>query len=429
MRIFIILWLGQLASAIGSHMTYFALTLWVWQKTESATAIALILFFYQLPQIAIALFSGILVDRVSRKQLLILSDTASACCTLSVGLLATMQALQIWHLYLIAAIIGCFGHIQTLTYTTTVPLLVPPQHHVRATSMGAIAGYSTNIFAPALAGLLYPWIGLLGITVIDLVTFAMAIVGLLLVSVPSVNRASYDHEQASAENGAEKCLWQDITFGFRYIRAHPKLRAMVVVLSTFVFLDQVGEILYQPMILAQTNGNAQMVGMVAAASGVGGVIGGAILAVGGGFRDRIVGIWVGMLGVGISKLIFGLGRHLIPWMGARLGASLSEPLIFSSYTAVWYAEVPPALQGRVFAADHLIGLVIGAAASLIAGPLADYVFEPALQPTGYLAPILGMVLGTGDGTGMALLYVLTAGGLLLVSAMCKTLHSSRHPDT
>ncbi|MEM1242721.1 MAG: MFS transporter, partial [Cyanobacteria bacterium P01_H01_bin.26] len=48
MRTFIILWLGQIASSVGSHMTYFALTLWVWQQTESATAVALILFFYQL---------------------------------------------------------------------------------------------------------------------------------------------------------------------------------------------------------------------------------------------------------------------------------------------------------------------------------------------------------------------------------------------
>jgi MFS transporter, DHA3 family, macrolide efflux protein len=56
-RTFIILWLGQIASSIGSSMTYFALTLWVWQQTKSATAIALILVFYQLPQIAISLVS------------------------------------------------------------------------------------------------------------------------------------------------------------------------------------------------------------------------------------------------------------------------------------------------------------------------------------------------------------------------------------
>ncbi|MGD1952472.1 MAG: MFS transporter, partial [Leptolyngbyaceae cyanobacterium] len=156
MRTFIILWLGQMASSIGSHMTYFALTLWVWQQTESATAVALILFFYQLPQIAIALFSGLLIDHVSCKALLIISDTGSACCTISVGILAITHTLQVWHLYVIAAVIGSFGHIQSLTYTTIIPMLVPEKLHVRATSRCAMAGYSTGIFAPALAGVLYP---------------------------------------------------------------------------------------------------------------------------------------------------------------------------------------------------------------------------------------------------------------------------------
>lgn len=175
MHTFIILWLGQLVSSIGSSMTYFSLSLWVWKKTESATAIALILVFYQLPQIAISLFSGILVDRVSRKSLLILSDTASACCTISVGILAAFQILQLWHIYLIAAIIGCFGNIQSLTYSTLIPLIAPKQHHTRSTSLGTVVGYAAGILSPALAGVLYPRIKLLGITVIDMLMFAIAI--------------------------------------------------------------------------------------------------------------------------------------------------------------------------------------------------------------------------------------------------------------
>ncbi|NET10235.1 MAG: MFS transporter, partial [Symploca sp. SIO2B6] len=138
MRTFFILWLGQLVSSIGSSMTYFALTLWVWQQIQSATAIALILVFYQLPQVAISPFSGILADRVPRKPLLILSDSGAACCTISVGVLAAFNVLQLWHIYLIAAIIGCFGNIQSLTYSTLVPMLVPQQQHTRANSMGTM---------------------------------------------------------------------------------------------------------------------------------------------------------------------------------------------------------------------------------------------------------------------------------------------------
>ncbi|MEM1243053.1 MAG: MFS transporter, partial [Cyanobacteria bacterium P01_H01_bin.26] len=401
-RTFIILWLGQIASSVGSHMTYFALTLWVWQQTESATAVALILFFYQLSQIAIALFSGLLIDRISRKALLIISDTGSACCTISVGILAITQTLQVWHLYVIAAVIGSFGHIQSLTYTTVIPMLVPPEHHVRATGLGAMAGYSTGIFAPALAGVLYPLIGLFGITAIDMGTFAIAVLALLFISIP--NNPDQDRTDSSSP------IWQRLTVGFRYIFNQPALRTMVIVLSSFAFLDHIGETIYQPMILARTDGNTQLLGTVVAAAGVGGLIGGAMLTISGGFQNPRRSLFIGMLSVGIGKLIFGLGQGPAVWTSARLGSSISEPIIFGTYTACWYAIVPAKLQGRAFAADHLIGLLIGAAASLVAGPLADYVFEPAAQTS---------TLGSA-GAGMALLYGLTAIGLLLVGVIGRT---------
>ncbi|MDV3351201.1 MFS transporter [Leptothoe sp. LEGE 181152] len=409
MRTFILLWLGQITSSVGSHMTYFALTLWVWQQTESATAVALILFFYQLPQIAIALVSGLLVDRVSRKILLILSDTGSACCTVSVGILAITQTLQVWHLYVIAAIIGCFGHIQTLTYTTIIPMLVPQEHHMRAAGMGAMAGYSTSIFAPALAGVLYPMIGLFGITVIDMGTFAIAALTLLFIAIPATRHTNDNTDKNNAP------LWQTLTLGFRYIFKHPELRAMVTVLSCFAFLHQIGETIYQPMILARTGNDAQLLGTIVAAAGVGGLIGGSILTISGGFRNSRRGLLIGILSVGLGKLIFGFGQESVVWTGARLGASISEPIIFGTYTACWYAIVPAKLQGRAFAVDHLIGLLIGASASLIAGPLADYVFEPAAWLS-----MFGPIADTYPGFGMTVLYGLSAAGILMVGIVSRT---------
>ena len=409
MRTFILLWLGQIASSVGSHMTYFALTLWVWQQTESATAVALILFFYQLPQIAIALFSGLLIDRISRKALLILSDTGSACCTISVGILAITQTLQVWHLYVIAAVIGSFGHIQSLTYTTIIPMLVPQEHHMRAAGMGAMAGYSTGIFAPALAGILYPEIGLFGITVTDMGTFAIAALTLLFVSIPTNHVADQDDKTDNSTT-----IWQTLTFGFRYIFSHLELRSMIIVLSSFAFLHQIGETLYQPIILARTGSDTKLLGTVVAAAGVGGLIGGGTLTLSDGFRNPRRGLIIGMLSVGIGKLIFSFGQGPVVWTGARLGTSISEPMIFSTYTACWYAMVPANLQGRAFAADHLIGLSVGALASLVAGPLADYVFEP-----GWIS-IFGPIAVPYPGFGMTVLYSLTAVGILTVSIIGRT---------
>ncbi|OLP16994.1 MFS transporter [Leptolyngbya sp. 'hensonii'] len=412
MGTFIILWLGQMASAVGSSMTYFALTLWVWQQTQSATAIALILFFYQLPQIAIALFSGLLVDRVSRKRLLLLSDSGAACCTLSVGLLAAAHILQIWHIYLIAAIIGCFGNIQSLTYSVIIPAIVPKQHHTRAISMGAMLHYGAGILAPALAGILYPHFGLLGITLIDLATFLIAILTLLALSIPKTQSQDSGEETGSAK--PDQQLWQNVTFGFRYIASHPSLLAMVFALSAFSFVNNIGETLYQPLILARTGGNGQILGMVVAASGIGGVIGAIGLSLWSGFRRRVFGLLLGFIGTGFSHLLLGIGQFPAIWAIARFGVSLHNPLIFSSYMAIWYAKIAPDLQGRVLAADYLIGLVIESLASLAAGLLADRIFTPAMQSGTWVFRLLSPVVGVGGGSGIALLYVIAAIFIVLI---------------
>lgn len=391
-------------------MTYFALTLWVWQQTKSATAIALILVFYQLPQAAISLLSGILVDRVSRKHLLVLSDTAAACCTISIGILAAFQMLSLWHIYFVAAVIGCFGNLQSLTYSTLIPLLVPERHHTRASSLGAMIGYTANILSPALAGLVYPKVGLLGITLIDMTTFAIALGLLLLITFPQPHSRTEDSSAISPTN----TLWQNVTLGFRYIAAQRSLLTMVIVLSLFAFLNQAGEVLYQPMILAKTNGNAQSLGSVVAASGAGGVVGAIALGVWGGFRPPILGMIWGFIGAGLSKLVLGVGQGAGVWSTARFAESLHNPLIFSSYMAMWYAKVPTALQGRVFAADYVIGTVIEATAGLSAGLLADRVFEPAMQARGWLSTTFGAIAGTEPGSGFALLYMITAIGILLI---------------
>lgn len=168
MRTFIIIWLGQLVSTIGSKMTSFALILWAWELTGSATALALADFFSQLPSIPITLAAGIIVDRFNRKHLMILGDAIAALSTVAIFLLYVAGYLQIWHIYLISAVNGGFGQIQRLAYSTSLTLIVLPQHYTRANSMDSMVHYGSSIFAPALAGILYPIIGLVGISLFDI---------------------------------------------------------------------------------------------------------------------------------------------------------------------------------------------------------------------------------------------------------------------
>ena len=407
MGAFIRIWIGQLVSTVGSYMTVFALMIWIWQETGSATTLALVTLFSQLPRIAVTPFAGVIVDRFPRKQLMIVGDVVAALGTLVIGLLFWQGQLQLWHLYIIVSLYGCFGQLQTLAYSTCISLLVEKENYTRAESMVAAVGYSGAIFSPILAGSLYPLVGLTGIIAIDLATFGIAFAILALATIPNPQKS-----ETPAVMG-----WQDLTFGFRYIKASPGLSAMVIAFTLFAIPNDVGRALYNPMILARTGGDAQLLGTVTTMAGVGGVVGALSVSIWGGFNRRIDGMLLGFIGTGLSKLMLGMGQSAWLWFPAQFFAHLHTPLIFSSSNAIWYAKVPPAIQGKVLAADTLVGLLVGAFSPLLAGPLADYVFEPAMASGGWLAPVFGPWLGIGPGSGIALLYCGSAIAMVTVGSL------------
>ncbi|AGF50285.1 sll1204 [Synechocystis sp. PCC 6803] len=405
MKTFVTLCLGQALSSIGSGMTYFSLTIWIWQKTNSAMSVALILVFYQLPQIIITPLSGILTDYFSHKKLLIVSDIGSAVCTFSVGILAFLQILNVKYIYLIASIIGCFGNIQTLSYITLVPLIVPYQHHARASSMGAITAYSAGIVAPALAGILFPVMGLTGITIIDMTTFMIAAITILILPIAFGIKSPKITNQTLFVVRLKENFVDDIFFGLKYIYNHPNLSKILIIFSLFSFVEGITEVIYQPMILAKTGGNTEILGIIVAIGGVGGIVGGTICSIWGGFKRRTTGIFIGFIINGFSRLAMGLIAQPKFWLLANVGASLPSPLITSSYTAIWYEKVAREIQGRVLAADYLIGTVISSLSGLAAGILANQISVMLTHLSNFLILPINEIFGPPPGSGMAFLMV------------------------
>ncbi|MEJ2211893.1 MAG: MFS transporter, partial [Anaerolineae bacterium] len=176
-----------------------------------------------------------------------------------------------------------------------------------------------------------------------------------------------------------------------------------------------------PMILARTESNALVFGSMETVGAVGMVIGGVAIGAWGGFTRRIHGVLAGWMLSFVGILITGLGRAEPPWMMAIWGAgilasALVVSLINGSNQAIWMAKVAPEVQGRVFTTRRLIAWVASPLARLVAGPLADYVMEPAMGQGGALAGTFGRLVGTGPGAGMSLLFVLTALAGLAVMA-------------
>lgn len=383
-------------------MTGFALTIWAYQLTGSATALALVGFCNVVPLLVFSPLAGAIVDRSNRKLMMMLSDLAAGLGTIAILLLYITGNLQIWHLYIVAAIVGAFQTFQWPAYSAAITMMVDKKHYARASAMSDLAGNSSGIFAPMLAGTiigLFDPNGILIILGIDVLTFVMAIGALLIVHIP---------QPQVTDEGAQSrgSLFSEAIFGFKYILQRSSLLGLQLVFMAGNFFFNLAYILMAPMILARTDNNSLVFGSVQTAGAIGGLVGGLVLSAWGGPKHRVRGVlggWAlsGLLGI----LVLGLGRALPVWLvGAFMGAFIS-PLINSSNQAIWQAKVPPDLQGRVFSIRRLIAWFVSPVAMLIAGPLADFVLEPAMRSESGFSQAWGWVTGTGPGSGMALIFI------------------------
>jgi MFS family permease len=405
---FAIIWIGQAISLLGTSMSNFALTVWAYQLTGSATALALVGFFYTTPLLLCSPIAGALVDRSNRKVMMMLSDLAAGTATLGILILNISGSLQIWHLYVAAVIAGTFQTFQWPAYSAAITMIVPKEHYARANAMNELAGNSSGVFAPLLAGALLGVIGLTGILLIDVVTFVFAVGALLLVHIPQP-KISLEGQQSKGS------LWKEAIFGFRYIFQRPSLLGLQIIFLMGNFFNGIGFAVWAPMILARTDNNALIFGSVETVGAIGGVVGGIAMSAWGGPRRRVHGVLLGwMLSGVLGTLLAGLGRALPIWATAMFFNAFLVPLINSSNQAIWQAKVPPDLQGRVFAIRRLIAWFVSPLSMLIAGPLADFVLEPPMRQESALSQLFGWLVGTGPGSGMALMFIFSGMMMALV---------------
>ncbi|MCB9451129.1 MAG: MFS transporter [Anaerolineaceae bacterium] len=411
MRAFTLVWFGQVVSLLGTGMTQFAITIWAWEITGQATALALVGFFAFGPVVLFSPIAGALVDRWNRKLVMMLSDLAAGLATIAILILHTNGSLQIWHLYVAGAFTGVFQSFQFPAYSAAITTMIPKAHYTRASAMLGLADSLSTIFAPIMAGALLGVIHLTGILLIDIITFVFAVGTLLIVHIPQP-------ETTAAGLEGKGNLLQESAYGFRYIFRRPSLLGLQLVFFFGNLLASLAFVLLAPMILARTGNDELLLGSVQSALGIGGVVGGLFLTVWGGPKRRVYGLLGGwVLGSLLGQVVLGLGQNFMVWAVGGFFASFFIPLINGSNQAIWQAKVAPDVQGRVFAVRRLIAQITAPVAMLIAGPLADLVFEPGMLEGGTLARTFGGIVGTGPGAGMALIFVLAGVGTMLVGVV------------
>ena len=269
-----LIWFGQLVSFIGTGMTQFALTIWVWQETGQATSLALMSFFAFTPTILLSPLAGVLVDRFDCKSIMILSDLGAGLASIVIFLLLSTDNLQLWHLYVLSAWVSAFAAFQFPAYSAAISMMVDKTHYARTSGLLSVAESASGIVAPVLAGVLLTFLGLQGILLIDIITFVVALITLWMAMIPKLEQSKE----------ARLTIWQDSLFGFQYIWQHKPLLAIQIVFFLFNIVAGFSFFMISPLILARTESNEIILASVQSAMGIGGLVGGLLLTIWGGAK-------------------------------------------------------------------------------------------------------------------------------------------------
>lgn len=401
---FAAIWAPQTLALTGRGLTTFALGVWVYQRTQSATLFALLQVIAILPSVVAAPLIGWAVDRLGARRALLLADAAAVLIVVALEAAFLSDTASPALLYAILTIGGAVTCLAWPAYTALVTLLAPPAQLARAAALMQFGYAGQQVVAPAVAGLLFGVVGIGGIIAVDLCLSLLALASLFVLQVqtPAIHDARW---------------WHDIRDAWRLIGERGLFRLAFYILASYLPGGFVVA-LATPLVLSIAGPEA--LGLVLTAMGTG-MLAGAVVASGlakaeGGIR-RLLRYDVLLV---IAMLLAGLATT--PARFAAIGFVFLFGLagIMAEEQAVWQLRVPADAQGRVFALRRAVTWASLPVSFAIAGPLADAVFTPALSAGGALVDTLGPIFGTGPGRGIALLLMcagIAKGAVVLHGAM------------
>ena len=409
----------ETVSLIGSRISGLAVSISVFGHTGHATPLALVAFFYTVPQLLAQGFGGALADRFDRRALMLIANLGFVLCSGLLLISFRSGAFQLWHLYALTFASALFAALDGPAFQASVAMLVPDHHRDRANAIGQLTSPIAGIIAPALAGLLYATMGVTGAITVDLATFGVAILVLLAVRIPMPTLTAEGRVMAAD-------LWRQAFDGFRYLIARPLLFGLTGYVSLVNFLVSGVGVLATPYVLARTHSAASF-GLVLTAFNFGALSGAILMAAWGGTRPRIHTIMLGISLGGAFLALTGAAQTTL-----ELGVSFflfmfCLPFVNASAMSLFQAKIAPDVQGRTFAAMNQLAMILTPAAFLATGPLADRVFEPAVHTLGWRA--VAWIVGDRPGAGMGLMLLIAGAATMLLSLAVYALPAIRRIES
>ncbi len=376
-------WAGQTASIGGNGIFRIALPLEVLRLTGNPFDLALVLAVDQIPTVLFLLVGGALVDRFSRRQIMLISDVANGLAILTAGILIATGTVQLWHLVALALVTGVATAVYLPASSAIVPDLLPPPMLTAGNSMMSVSqNLGQFLIGPLAGGVIVALTGTSWAFIIDGVTFLISamclamIRGLAKVRQPGKSTVVQEIKEGLRYSIARRWLWWNmIAMGIGNLAAY---------LPLFVVLP----LLVKDDLHAGSFG----LGLVYAASGMGGVLASMWAKRSAVPRRPMAAVWWAMTGGSLSVVLLG-GAPML-WLAIIFSATMWAGVTYANI--VWFSavqeRVPSELLGRIMSLDLLLGIALGPLGFFLGGLGTDLVGARAtLMLGGLLAVLTGVV--------------------------------------
>lgn len=418
LRDFFILWSTQSISQLGSSITAFALTLWLYEETGSSLSTAALTICSYAPYVVMSIFAGALTDRFDKKKTMLICDLFAAVCTIIVFVLFRTSHLMVWHLYALNGISGLMNTVQQPASEVAMTLIIPERHYQKTSGFQSLSRSLISILNPLIATALYAFAGLEIVIAIDLGSFVIAFVALLFfIKIPT----SRYEKQESVLNLAKE--------GLLFLKENPMIMTLILFMSGVNLTASAFDAVLPGYVIPNPRGGSAVLGIVTSCAGIAMVMGSLLVAVLPKPKDRVRVIYLTMLlSLGSENFLLAFSREPVLWCVGQIIGWILVPVMSANLDVILRTTIPVELQGRVYACRNTLQFFTIPIGLFLGGLMVDNVCEPFMAVYGDLM-ILRVLFGIGKGSGAALMmFILGVGGSLLCVITGRKLRKYRYDE-
>ena len=409
---YILFWLGSSISQFGSSMTEFALIIWVYKQTGSAISVSLLTFFTYLPYILVSLFAGVFVDTHKKKSIILVCDFTAGIGSLIILILIHSGNLMILSIYIVNGIIGFMNAFQNPASMVAVGILISKEKYAKVSGLNALTNSLITTITPMSAAFLSSFWGISCVIYFDLITCLFHLF-ILFFLIPIQEKHLLNNKKIG------KNVKEELFQGIHFLIQNQGILYIILSMALLNFLSRLTyENILTPMLLARSGGSDSVVGIVNGVLGIGGIAGGVLVSLNQSSTTHIRTIYVAAAFSFLAgDFTMGVGQTLPVWVFAALAASIPIPIITAGQNVLLYKFVPIHLQGRVFSVRNAFQFFTIPIGIILGGFMADWIFEPFMNKTSKAAAFLRLLVGSGKGSGMAVMFLGT-GVIGFISCIC-----------